>query len=74
MTTLANNDIEPIGPGVFAYEVTGALELQWNISSAFVTLTDGTFTGAGDGILELPSCRLKVINAGSDTITLKQVR
>lgn len=71
---LANNDVEPITQGVYSFDVTGSLELQWRPVSAFKTLTDGTFTGATDGLIELPSTTLKVINAGSDTITLLKVR
>ena len=74
MTTLANNEEKAITQGVYSFDVTGALELQWRPVSAFKTLTDGTFTGADDGVIELPSTTLKVINAGSDTITLLKVR
>ena len=74
MTTLANNDEEGISQGVYAFEVTGALDLQWRIASDFVTLSDGSFTGATDGTVELPETTLKVINGGSNTITLKKVR
>ena len=74
MTTLANNQEKAIGPGVFAFSVTGAAELQWRPASAFATLSDGTFTVAGDGIIELPSTTLKLINAGTNTITLSKVR
>jgi len=74
MTTLANNEEEPISQGVYAFSVTGALELQWRPHESFVTLKDGTFTGVDDDIIELPSTTLKVINAGANTITLKKVR
>lgn len=74
MTTLANNEEETISQGVYAFDVTGALELQWRPISAFKTLSDGTFTGASDGTIELPATTLKVINGGSNTITLNKVR
>lgn len=74
MATLANNEEENISQGVYAFSVTGALELQWRPESTFITLKDGTFTGADDDLIELPSTTLKVINAGSNTITLKRVR
>lgn len=73
MTTLANNEEKAITQGRYSFDVTGALELQWRPVSTFKTLTDGTFAGAADGIIDLPSTTLKVINAGSDTITLLKV-
>ena len=74
MATIANNETISIGPGVFAFQVTGALDLQMNISDGFTTLSDGSFTGVSDGTIELPSCQLKAINATTETIILKQVR
>lgn len=74
MATLGNNDELPIDQGVYDFDVTGALELQWKPISTFKTLKDGTFTGADDGLIELPATTLKVINAGSETITLLKVR
>jgi len=73
MTTLANNEETAITQGRYSFDVTGALELQWRPISAFKTLTDGTFTGAADGIIDLPSTTLKVINATTETITLLKV-
>ena len=74
MQTLANNDESPIGPGLYAFSVTGALELQWKPGSTFITLKDGTFAGADDDLIELPATVIKVINAGSDTITLHKIQ
>ena len=74
MTTLANNEEKEISQGVYAFEVTGALNLQWRPVSTFKTISDGSFTVAGDGVIELPSTTLKVINGGSETITLLKVR
>ena len=74
MLKLGNNEDGAIGPGLYAFSTTGALHLQWFRDGAFVTLTDGVFAGATDDLIELPSSRLKVINAGSETITLSQVR
>lgn len=73
MTTLMNNEEQMIGPGVFAFSTTGALDLQWRPANAFVTLKDGSFTTADDGIVDLPSTTIKIINAGVNTITLKKV-
>jgi hypothetical protein len=74
MATLGNNDEIAITRGVYAFDVTGALELQWRPVSTFKTLKGGNFTGADEDLIELPSTTLKVINAGSDTITLLKVR
>ena len=74
MTTLANNDEKAISQGVYAFSVTGALELQWRPESAFITVKDGVFTGADSDVIELPATTLKVINGSSNTITLQKVR
>ena len=74
MTTLANNDETAIGPGLYAFSVTGALELQWKPNGSFVTLKGGTFTGADDDLIELPTTEVKVINASSNTITLRKIQ
>ena len=74
MPTLANNDEKTISQGVYAFCVTGALELQWRPLSAFKTIKGGIFTGADDDVIELPATTLKVINGGSNTITLLKVR
>ena len=71
MTTLANNEEKAISQGVYAFSVTGALDLQWRPVS---TLTDMSLATAGDGVIELPATTLKAINAGSNTITLSKVR
>lgn len=74
MTTLANDEEQAIKQGVYAFDVTGALELQWRPLSTFKTLIDGNFPAAAEGTIELPATTLKVVNAGSDTITLLKVR
>ena len=74
MTLLANNDERAISQGVYAFSVTGALDLQWRPISTFVTLSDMSFTVAGDGIIDLPATTLKAINAGANTIQLSKVR
>ncbi len=74
MTTLANNEQTSISQGVYAFDVTGAMELQWRPASVFKTLSDGTFAGGADGTIELPETTIKVINGGGNTITLKKVR
>ena len=74
MTTLVNNDEEAISQGVYAFEVTGALDLQMRLESTFTTIKDASFSGADSDLIELPATTLKVINGGSESITLKKVR
>ena len=74
MTTLTNNEAKTISPGVYAFSVTGALTLQWFRVSSFVTLSEGVFAGASDGIIELPETTIKAISAGANSITLTKVR
>ena len=74
MTTLANNEEKAISQGVYAAEITGALDLQWRAVSTFVTITDGSFSEAVSKLIELPATTLKVINGGANTITLVKVR
>ena len=74
MTTLVNNQEVAIKQGMYAFSVTGALDLQWRPVSTFVTVKDGSFSGADNDIIELPATTLKVINGSSNTITLLKVR
>jgi len=75
MTILANNEQGTISAGKYAAKISGALDLQWDINGlGFSTLTDGGFTGASDVIIDLPTCNIKVINGGANTVTLKLVR
>ena len=73
MTTLVNNEEKAISQGTYAFSVTGALDLQWRPVSSFITLSDGSFTAAGDGIILLPATTLKVINGTTESITLARV-
>jgi len=73
MTTLVNNDEKAITQGRYAFEVTGALDLQQRLVSTFTTITDASFSTAQSGIIDLPSTTLKVINGSSNSITLLKV-
>ncbi len=66
MTTLVNNQVTRVGPGTYSFDVTGAMELQTDKSGTFKTLKDGTFTGVDDDIITLPSCNIRIINAGAN--------
>tara|TARA_R110001632_G_scaffold83617_2_gene184968 strand:- start:52 stop:273 length:222 start_codon:yes stop_codon:yes gene_type:complete len=71
---IANNEEEAVSQGVYSFSVSGPLKLQWRPSTEFVTLKDGAFVGVDDGVIELPSTTLKVIDAGANIITLLKVR
>ena len=62
---LVNDQETKVAAGTYAFDVSGAMELQTDISGVFKTLKDGTFAGADDDIIELPSCNIKIINAGA---------
>ena len=75
MTTLANNESANFKGGEYVFKTTGALDLQMQINDeGFDTVTDGSFSAVTDGAITLPICLLKVINASSNTITIKQSR
>ena len=74
MPTLANNDEVAISQGVYDFDVTGALDLQWRPVSTFKTIKGASFSGPDSDTIELPATTLKVINGGSNTITLLKVR
>ena len=75
MSKLANNDEKGFTAGFYVFKTTGALDLQWKIGDEdFSTITNGSYSAAADGTLDLPICLLKVINAGSETITIKRAR
>jgi len=73
MTTLVNNDEKSITQGTYAFDVDGALDLQWRPVSTFKTITDASFSTAQSGIIDLPSTTLKVVNGSTNSITLLKV-
>ena len=74
MTTLKDNEETEIRNGRYAFKTTGALDLQWSINNEpFSTVTDGSFSSASDGVIDLPWCMVKAVNATTETITLKPV-
>ena len=75
VTLTANNDTQLISGGDYSFKVDGALDLQWQLDTeGFTTIDDGSFSGAGTGVLSLPECTLKVINASTNEIVLSRVR
>ena len=75
MATLGNNDTQGFDAGIYIFKTTGALDLQWQLEAeGFSTVTNGSYSAAADGTLELPVCELKVINATTETITIKKAQ
>ena len=75
ITLTANNDAEILSGGDYSFKVDGALDLQWQFGTeGFSTIDDGSFSAAGTGVLSLPQCTLKVINASTNSITLSNVK
>ena len=71
---LANNQEATVTGGAYAFKVDGALDLQWNINGeGFTTIDDGGFTASGTGVVDLPACDIKSINATTFSITLSKV-
>ena len=75
VTLTADNDTQIFSGGDYSFKVDGALDVQWQMDSeGFSTIDDGSFTAAGTGVMSLPQCTLKVINASTNAITLSRVR
>ena len=76
MTILVNNQETVMGMGSYVLKASGALDLQWDLDdgNGFNTVTGGSFTAASDNIITLPTCKLKVINAGANTLTIRIIR
>tara|TARA_B110000240_G_scaffold164177_1_gene184433 strand:- start:186 stop:416 length:231 start_codon:yes stop_codon:yes gene_type:complete len=75
MSKLENNDSIVVAKGKYVFVVSGALDLQMEISNeeGFVTLSDGVISEATDFILSLPQCAIKVINAGANSLIFSAV-
>ena len=74
-TLTANKDSTPITGGEYAFKVTGALDLQWQLSDeGFATVEDGVFTVSGSGIIDLPKCTIKIINMSTNEFIIDKVR
>ena len=76
MTILKNDEIKKdVGAGVYAFKATGALDVQFQLADeGFSTITDASFSGASDGVIELPSCQVKVINATTESFIFNKIR
>ena len=66
---LLNNQDTQVGPGSYAFDVSGAMELQTDITGTFKTIKDGTFAGADNGVITFSPGKIKVINAGANVFT-----
>ena len=73
MPKLTNNQTLSIIGGTYALKATGALDVQWQLADeSFDTITNGSFSTAGDGIATLPICIIKCANAASNTLIIKK--
>ena len=71
---LVNDQFTRIAPGTYALKVSGALTLQWDLDgTGFSDFTGSAFTAAGDVIIELPDCLIKVTLAGANTALFKLI-
>ncbi len=76
MATLTNDRTQDIiKGGTYVFKTSGSLDIQIQIDTeGFATIPDGVISGATTGqVLELPVCTLKVINAGTETLTYSRV-
>jgi len=74
-TLTANKNTTEITGGEYAFKVTGALDLQWELSGeGFDTVDDGVFSDAGSGVIDLPKCTIKIINASTNSFIINKVR
>jgi hypothetical protein len=61
--------------GLYSYKTTGALDIQWQLNEeAFQTMKGGSYAGIDDDKMEVPPCRIKIINAGASTLEILRVR
>ena len=74
MAPLQNNETLVVKGGNYAVKVSGPLELQWQLDDeGFATIPDGDFSAATSVIVDLPQCTIKSINAGANTLLLRDV-
>tara|TARA_R110000850_G_scaffold150040_1_gene272536 strand:+ start:96 stop:335 length:240 start_codon:yes stop_codon:yes gene_type:complete len=74
MAQLANNTSTTFKAGSYVVQVTGALDLQWDIDGTFKAFTGSSFTTAGEAAeFNLPDCSIKVVNATTYTATIIQI-
>jgi len=72
MIKLVNDQFTVVGAGVYTLKATGPLTIQFDLSDGegYQTITDGIFTVAETVQIALPSCKLKVISAGTNKLTI----
>ena len=67
---ISDGEIKHLSTGKYAFRSTGALDIELSYDATpedpFVVTTDGSLAGATDGVIEIPSCRLKPV--GGDLI------
>ena len=73
MSTLVNNDELAVDPGDYVYQNDGALDIQLKMEGgSFATITDGSLSSAGSGLLTLPKGDTKIVNASSNSLIIVQ--
>jgi len=72
MIKLVNDQFTVVGAGVYTLKATGPLTIQFDLSDGegYQTITDGIFAVAETVQIALPSCKLKVISAGTNKLTI----
>ena len=72
MIKLVNNQFTVVGAGVYTLKATGPLTIQFDLSDGegYQTITDGIFAAAETVQIALPSCKLRVISAGTNKLTI----
>ena len=74
MAPLQNNETLVLKGGNYAVKASGALDLQWQLDAeGFVTIPDGSFAGETSVIVDLPQCTIKIINASTNTLLLREI-
>jgi len=73
---LLNNEKITLREGSYVFSVSGAMDVQWDLGNGkgFVLFTDSVFVAAEDVILDLPSCAIKIINAGANELFISQTK
>lgn len=77
MATLTNNQEREIqNGGTYVFKTSAALDIQMQIENeGFATIPDGVIAGATTGqVIDLPICKIKVVNAGAGILSISRVK
>ena len=72
MIKLVNDQFTVVGAGTYTLKATGPLTIQFDLGDGegYQTITSGIFAAAETVQIALPSCKLKVISAGANKLTI----